>query len=112
MDFMYDFVIFNCSIESGDFRIFHEIGRVTSLHKKGPRNFPDNYRLISILSTISKIFERMVNFKTQEILFLAYINDLPFSPTVCMHNYITMSCLLMTRIQTASGKSIEEPLLS
>ena len=36
------------------------MARVLPLHKKGPRNLPDNYRPISILPTISKITERIL----------------------------------------------------
>ena len=37
-----------------------KVARVLPLHKKGPRNLPDNYRPISILPTISKITERIL----------------------------------------------------
>lgn len=36
------------------------VARVLQLHKKGPRNLPDNYRPISILPVISKIIERIL----------------------------------------------------
>ena len=50
--------IFNCSIESGKFPLDWKIARVTPLHKKGPRNLLDNYRPISILSTIVKFLRK------------------------------------------------------
>ena len=34
-----------------------KVARVLPLHRKGPRNLPDNYRQISILPAISKIIE-------------------------------------------------------
>ena len=35
-----------------------ELGNVTPVHKKGEKTKKDNYRPISILPTISKVFER------------------------------------------------------
>ena len=52
--------IFNGSVESGEFPLDWKIARVTPLHKKGPRNLLDNYRPISILSTISKVLEKIL----------------------------------------------------
>ena len=37
-----------------------KVARVNALHKKGPRNMLDNYRPISILPVVSKVFERIL----------------------------------------------------
>ena len=52
--------IFNTSIASKTFPIEWKVARVSALHKKGPRNIMDNYRPISILPVISKVFEKML----------------------------------------------------
>ena len=52
--------IFNCCIETGEFPLDWRIAKVTSLHQKGPKNLLDNYRPISILLIISKVFKRIV----------------------------------------------------
>ena len=38
-----------------------KIAKVIALHKKGPADNPSNYRLISLLSIFSKIFQKLVH---------------------------------------------------
>ena len=52
--------IINHAIISCCFPDDWKVARVLPLHKKGPRNLPDNYRPISILPAISKIMERIL----------------------------------------------------
>ena len=52
--------IFNHAFISCCFADDWKVARVLPLHKKGPRNLPDNYRPISILPAISKITERIL----------------------------------------------------
>ena len=52
--------IFNHAFISCCFPDDWKVARVLPLHKKGPRNLPDNYRPISILPAISKITERIL----------------------------------------------------
>ena len=52
--------IFNCSIATGYFLLDWKIARVTPSHKKGSKNLMKNYRPISILPIISKVFERIL----------------------------------------------------
>ena len=58
----------NKSIEKGIFPNELKIAKVTPIFKKGARSDPGNYRPISILPTISKIFERHVAAKIHEFL--------------------------------------------
>ena len=51
----------NKSILTGKFPDKLKIAKVFPIHKSGSKNDPCNYRPISILPTISKIFERHVN---------------------------------------------------
>ena len=52
--------IFNRSIVSGIFPDEWKHAKVVPIHKQGKRNFPDNYRPISIVSVVAKVFERIV----------------------------------------------------
>ena len=52
--------IINHAIISCCFPDDWKVARVLPLHKKGPRNLPNNYRPISIFPAISKITERIL----------------------------------------------------
>ena len=53
--------IFNLSLETGSVPDEMKIAKVTPLHKKGSREDPGNYRPISVLPVIGKIFEKLIN---------------------------------------------------
>lgn len=53
--------IFNLSITTSIFPAAWKLGRVTSLFKKGDPTNPNNYRPITVLSTVSKILERLIH---------------------------------------------------
>ena len=52
--------LINSSFSSGIFPDIFKIARITPIFKKGNRNIRDNYRPISSLPFISKIFERLM----------------------------------------------------
>ena len=52
--------IFNTAIYSETLNFDWKVARVILLHKSGLRNLFNNYRPVSILSTISKVFEKLV----------------------------------------------------
>ena len=52
--------IINKCISEGVFPCTFKTASVIPLHKSGPKSDPNNYRPISILSTLSKIFERHI----------------------------------------------------
>jgi len=52
--------LFNSSVSSGIFPSSLKIARITPLHKKGDRMSVANYRPISNLSIISKVFEKLM----------------------------------------------------
>ncbi len=52
--------LINKSISSGTFPNKFKHARVTPIHKGGSADIPSNYRPISVLCTVSKIFERHV----------------------------------------------------
>ena len=49
------------AICSSQFPATFKFVNVTTVFKQGPRNLKDNYRPISILSIVSKIFEKLIN---------------------------------------------------
>ena len=49
----------NVSINNGDFTSFLKLANVNHVLKKGCKNSKGNYRPISILKNISKVYERI-----------------------------------------------------
>ena len=49
-----------------------KIAKIFPIHKSGPKSDPSNYRLISILPTISKLFERQINNHLMWVFFNKY----------------------------------------
>ena len=51
---------FNVCVEKGTFPSVLKYANITPVFKKGYRGFKENYRLVSILPVISKIFEKLL----------------------------------------------------
>lgn len=60
--------IFNLSMASGDFPSAWKVAAVVPIHKGGPKNDLGNYRPISLLGSISKLLERIVNKRLMNFL--------------------------------------------
>ena len=52
--------LFNLSLSTGRFPDSWKIARIAPIHKKGPKDDRSNYRTISVLSVISRLFEKLV----------------------------------------------------
>lgn len=52
--------LFNLSLSTGVFPDDWKIAKVIPVHKGNAKNDPNNYRPISIISVVSKVFERIV----------------------------------------------------
>ena len=53
-------ILYNKSIEAGEYPSEFKLAKVVSLYKKKSRYLPSNYRPISLLNSFNKIFERLV----------------------------------------------------
>ena len=62
--------LFNQSISSGIVPTEWKLGRVTPVFKKGKRQDVNNYRPISIIPAVAKVFERIIYNQ-----FFKYLND-------------------------------------
>ena len=54
-------ILFTKSLELGIYPSNWKIARVLPIFKKGDKNDPCNYRPISLLSTVGKVFERVIH---------------------------------------------------
>ena len=52
--------LFNLSLKNGEYPNDWRLAKVSPVFKAGKRNDPNNYRPLSILSTISIVFEKLV----------------------------------------------------
>ena len=60
--------LFNLSIKKSVFPDKCKIAKLKPLYKKGSKTEPKNYRPISLLPLVSKIFEKIVHYQTQDYL--------------------------------------------
>ena len=60
--------LFNYSLRTGKFPSAWKKSNVVPVHKKNDRQNKDNYRPISLLCNISKVFERLVHLKLYDFL--------------------------------------------
>ena len=93
--------IFKKSILTGAFPREWKVSRVTPVFKKGEKkNDVDNYRPISVVSTISKIFERIVFDQ-----FSSYLNDNDIL-TTCQSGFRTLHSTLTSLIEATNYWSV------
>ena len=59
-------ILFNAISDSGSFPNVWQDSIIVPLHKKGDDDDPSNYRGISLTSTLSKVFLRVLNCRLQE----------------------------------------------
>ena len=84
--------IINLSIQHGQVPEDFKLARVTPIHKKGSTLEPGNYRPVSILSSISKVMERLVYEQVEK--YLATKNLMYQFQSGFRTNHSTDTCLL------------------
>lgn len=60
--------IINTSLQTGEFPVAWKTAAVCPIHKDGAKNNPANYRPISLLSTLSKLLEKIVNSRLMKFI--------------------------------------------
>ena len=85
--------IFNLSIDQGIFPNSMKIAKVVPIFKQGSRLSSDNYRPISILSTLSKVFEKCI---FHQVMFYLTSENNMLSPNQYGFRpvYTTSDCLI------------------
>ncbi len=100
--------IFSASIRTGIFQNEWKASRVTPIFISGPKGSPSSYRLISIIPTIAKIFEKIISdhaitcLNTDEIL------------TSCHSVFISLHSTVTAMLEATSdwSKNIENGLIN
>ena len=99
--------IINLSITTGSIPDDLKMARIVPLYKKNSKTHVGNYRPISVLSVISKVFEKVVFMQLSDylsenrllyLLFLLYVNDMASAVRCKLLLYADDSALI------ASGK--------
>ena len=95
-------MLYNEAIVCGTFPHALKLDDITPSHKKDDKTAKENYRPISILSSISKIFERQMHYDISK-----YMED-KLSPYLCgfRKGYSTQYCLMvmLERLKKALDK--------
>ena len=86
--------IFNSYIDTGTFPDEWKIVKVTPIFKKGSKSDLNNYRLISVLPIVSKLFEKIINQQLYDYLDKNKLLNIYQSDFRSLHS--TMTALLET----------------
>ena len=81
--------LFNLSVKSGVFPVDWKLAKVSPIYKIGERIDPNNYRLISVLSTIARIFEKVIYEQLYDYLSRKNILDPRQSGFRSLHSTVT-----------------------
>ena len=94
-------ILFNTSIETSQFPNFWKLARVTPIFKGGDRSDKSNYRPISILPVISKLFEKLI--ADQLYQYMTENNMLSSNQSGFRPLHSTLTCLLKITDDWYSG---------
>ena len=99
-------ILFNRSLSESKFPAIWKVSHVSPLHKKGPKEFCNNYRPISLLSCISKVLEKCIHKHVYN--FLQYNNIITQSQSGFIPGDSTVNQLICiyNELCTSVGKGI------
>ena len=66
-------ILYNSILSTGEYPIEWSKAIICPLHKKGSTNNPDNYRGISLLSVLSKVFNKILLDRFTKWLYINYL---------------------------------------
>ena len=92
--------IFTASINTGIFPNEWKESRVSPVYKSGARNDPSNYRPISVIPVIAKIFEKIVYDQLYE-----YLNNYNFL-TTCQSGFRSLHSTLTALLEATNSWSV------
>ena len=92
--------MFNQSTSSGIVPIEWKLARVTPIFKKGARQNDNNYRPISIIPAVGKIFERIIHNQLYEYL---NVNDLLAN---CQSGFRSIHSTLTSLLEATNSWSV------
>ena len=81
--------LFNLSVRSGVFPVDWKLAKVSPIYKTGERIDPNNYRPISVLSTIARIYEKVMYEQFYDYLSRKNILDPRQSGFRSLHSTVT-----------------------
>ena len=81
--------LFNLSVKSGVFPNDWKLAKVSPIHKTGERNDANNYRPISVLPTIARLFEKLIYEQLYDYLCKNAILDSRQSGFRSLHSTVT-----------------------
>ena len=84
--------IFNTSVKVGVFPSIWKVAKVTQIFKEGKTDDPSNYRPISVLPVLSKVFERVIHDKTYA--YISNFNLLNNRQSGFRKRHSTVTCLI------------------
>ena len=99
-------ILFNTSIETSQFLNYWKLARVTPIFKGGNRSDKSNYRPISILPVISKLFEKLIATSCNQ--YMTENNMLSSNQSGFRRLHSTLSCLLKNTDDWASGQDLRK----
>ena len=95
-------ILFNRSLSKSKFPANWNVSHVSPLHKKEPKEFCNNYRPISLLSFIGKVFEKCIHKHVFNVLQYKIITqsqsgfipgDSTVNQLICIYNDLCLSLI-------------------